>query len=126
MILVLGHTKCGAVYSAVKLADAGKPIEEATGCQHLQSVLDEINPSFNLDDYRQAKIQGEPMETNYLENVAKRNVLNTVEQIISQSRVIRQLVEERKLAVVGAIYDVRSGRIEFMRDDARGLRGQVT
>lgn len=48
LIVVLGHTKCGAVHAAVKLADAGKAGVEATGCQHLDSILEEIHASIDL------------------------------------------------------------------------------
>jgi carbonic anhydrase/SulP family sulfate permease len=54
LILVLGHTKCGAVHAAVKLAEAGKTGAEATGCQHLDSILEEIHPSIRLPVLQQS------------------------------------------------------------------------
>lgn len=122
LILVLGHTKCGAVYSAVKLADTGKTVVEATGCENLQSVLEEIHPSFDLQDYRKVKDSDEITLTTYMEGVAIRNVLHTVDQIIAKSGTIRKLVDEGKLAIVGGIYDVSSGRVDFMIDQAKGLQ----
>lgn len=125
LILVLGHTKCGAVYSAVKLADSGKTVEEATGCQHLHTVLEEINPSFDLDKYRQIKDRDEQTVTNYFEDVARKNVLRTVEQIVGQSQTINKMVEAGKLAVVGGIYDVSTGKVDFLINQAKGLTDDV-
>ncbi len=122
LILVLGHTKCGAIYNAVKLADAGAPIMDATGCRYLETILNEITPSFDLSEYRSIKDTDDPtIHANYMENVAKKNVLHTVNEIVAKSDAIRKLVDEGAVAVVGAIYDVATGRVEFLLDDAIGL-----
>jgi len=121
LILVLGHTKCGAVHSAVKLADAGKTGYEATGCQHLDSVLQEIHPSIDLTAYQQIEPSAEDQRNGFIEDVARLNVVRSVQQIVGTSQTIQKLVDEAKLGVVGAIYDVHSGRIEFLVDQAVGL-----
>lgn len=122
LILVLGHTKCGAVYSAVRLADAGKTGYEATGCQHLDSVLDEIRPSIDLPIFQQIDPLAEDDRTQFIEDVARLNVIHSVQQIVGTSQTIRKLVDEGKLGVVGAIYDVHSGKIDFLVDQAVGLK----
>jgi MFS superfamily sulfate permease-like transporter len=121
LIVVLGHTKCGAVHAAVKLAEAGQTGAEATGCQHLDSILEEIHPSIDLPQLKSIATSNETARNQFAENVARLNVVQSVRNIIEISQTIRKLVDEGRLAVVGAVYDVGSGRVEFLVDDALGL-----
>jgi MFS superfamily sulfate permease-like transporter len=121
LILVLGHTKCGAVHAAVKLADAGKTGSEATGCQHLDSILEEIHPSINLPVLRAMDTADEKGRDQFAEDVARRNVIQSVRNIVDISQTIRKLVDEGRVAVVGAIYDVSTGKVHFLEDEALGL-----
>lgn len=125
LIVVLGHTKCGAVHAAVKLADAGKTGVEATGCQHLDSILEEIHPSIDLPKLKLIETTNESARNEFAEDVSRRNVLQTVRNIVEMSQTINQLVDEGRLAVVGAIYDVTSGKVEFLIHDAVGLQKLV-
>lgn len=122
LIVVLGHTKCGAVHSAVKLADAGRTGAEATGCQHLDSILEEIHPSIDLPKLKLIDKTNESQRIAFAEDVARLNVVLTVRKIVDVSQTIRKLVDEGKLAVVGAIYDVTSGKVEFLTNEAVGLQ----
>jgi carbonic anhydrase/SulP family sulfate permease len=121
LIVVLGHTKCGAVHAAVKLADAGKTGAEATGCQHLDSILEEIHPSIDLPRLKLIEPDDSAARDQFAEDVARRNVVHSVRGIVETSRTIRKLVDEGRLAVVGAVYDVTSGKVEFLVDEAIGL-----
>lgn len=121
LILVLGHTKCGAVHAAVKLAEAGQTGAEATGCQHLDSILEEIHPSINLPLLQSIEKTNDTARDQFTEDVARRNVVHAVRTIVEVSQTIRKLVDDGRLAVVGAVYDVSSGKVEFLLDDAIGL-----
>ena len=50
----------------------------------------------------------------FVDGVARRNVARAVETMLRQSRTLAGLVEEGRVAVVGAMYDVRTGEIEFL------------
>lgn len=129
LILVLGHTKCGAVNAAVKLSASEVSIEQATGCQHLESILEEIQPSIDQSAFRKLDQTSPVEESEFIEEVARQNVIRSVQKIAQQSRTIGRLVDEGKVAIVGAIYDVNSGRIDFMTEHALGLepiRAQAT
>ena len=52
----------------------------------------------------------------FVDEVARRNVLQTARKIVEQSVAIRNLVEQGRIAIVGAIYDVVSGKIDFLKD----------
>ena len=53
-----------------------------------------------------------------MDEVAKRNVLRTVSEIMTRSQAIREAVEAGRVMIVGAIYDVKSGKIEILDDQS--------
>jgi len=114
LILVMGHTRCGAVGAAVDLMCSQKNAEETTGCQHLQQIIEEIQQSVDQNICRQAdKLSAEEKEA-FVNVVARNNVERSTQKIVEGSRTIRELVEAHKIAVVGALYDITSGRIDFL------------
>ncbi len=114
LVLVLGHTRCGAVTSSVQLLSENKNVEQATGCQHLHTIVDEIAPC--LDSRELAKLSdcSKAEQESFVDEIAKRNVLRTVHEITQRSNAIRQAVDAGKVLVLGALYDVKSGNIEFL------------
>jgi len=95
LIVVMGHTKCGAVKGAVDDAKLG----------NLTQLLSEIKPAIKGD-----KSNPEMM----LDETAKNNVKMTMDDIMSKSSVINELVKEGKVKIVGAYYDLTSGKATFM------------
>ena len=121
LVLVLGHTRCGAVTASVQLLSDGKNVEEETGCQHLHSIVDEIAPNLDDDDFKRYRETDPAGKEALVDEVARRNVLRAVQEITARSAVIRDAVAEGKTLVVGALYDVKSGEIKFLTEpsDAR-------
>ena len=121
LILVVGHTKCGAVTAAVNLTCSTQNAEEATGCQHLESIVSDIQQSIDQPTCQRMEHATPQERSEFTDSVAQRNVLRVVQEVVEQSHTIRQLVEAGRLAVVGAMYDVATGRIDFLIEDAIGL-----
>ena len=119
LVLVLGHTRCGAVTSSVQLLGDNKNVEQETGCKHLQKIVDEIAPCINQADLTRFKEANEADRKSFVDEVAKRNVLRTVREITGRSTAIRQAVDDGRALVVGAIYDVKTGNIEFLKEPAQ-------
>jgi len=105
VIVVLGHTECGAVKGACDQVELG----------NLTSTLANIAPAiYAVDD-----VEGErnSSNTDYVNKVAHTNVDLTVQNIVNRSPVIRGLVEEGDLIVIGAMHDVASGKVTFDEED---------
>lgn len=117
LVLVLGHKRCGAVTSAVKLLCDGQNAEQATGCSHLQAIITEIEQSISEEECRRLHRLSDEDREAFVEEVARRNVLRTVEQVVERSAAIRNAVESGQIMVVGAIYDVTNGVIEFLHEE---------
>ncbi|MGQ0555504.1 MAG: bifunctional SulP family inorganic anion transporter/carbonic anhydrase [Nitrospiraceae bacterium] len=117
LMLVIGHTRCGAVSAAVKFLGSRLTAAEATGCQHLDAIVNEIQRSA---DGMTSQASSEPSSTEALaivDAVARNNVLRVVKEIRRQSRTLDGLVQDRRIAIVGAMYDVVTGGIEFLVED---------
>ncbi len=122
LVMVLGHTRCGAVTSSTQLVAADQDAMSATSCQHLQAIVDEIKPSVEriLDsgEMRSKRVHDlEPADMEQLvDKIAQRNVLHTVAQIIDRSSVIREGVAAGQVKVIGAMYDVKTGSVKIFGD----------
>jgi len=57
----------------------------------------------------------------FADKVSRENVIRVLHDIVEQSGTIGRLVDQRKIALVGAMYDVASAEIEFFMDDAIGF-----
>lgn len=118
LIVVMGHTRCGAVTAAVDLVGAN--VAEATGCQHLPPILTEIQRTVDRQACERAASLPPERKAAFVDDVARHNVLAVVKRIVDESDTIRRLVEEGRIAVVGVLYDVGTGRMSFMLDEAIG------
>ncbi len=118
LILVMGHTRCGAVTAAVDLFRSTETAAETTGCQHLESIIEEIQQSIDPLAFQGIEQLTEPERESFINAVARRNVLHAVEMILRQSPTLEALVRGGRIAVVGAMYDVVTGDIEFLTDSA--------
>lgn len=121
LVLVMGHTRCGAVGAAVQLAGATTPAAEATGCQHVEHLLEEIQRSFDAEASRGYDQWSVEEQRAFVERVALDNVLRTVQAIPQQSETLARLLRERRIMVVGAVYDVTSGDIVLLEDREQGV-----
>jgi len=102
VIVVLGHTECGAVKGACDDVKLG----------NLTATLANIRPAVEA-------VSGIPGERNsknkaFVDAVAHQNVKMTVDNILDRSLVLRELVDKGRLMVVGAMYDVATGKVTFM------------
>lgn len=121
LILVMGHTRCGAVTASIDLALTKQDAAQATGCHNLDSIVQEIQQVTDLSRARSLPTLPAEEKHRFVDGVARENVLHTVHRIVQLSPTIEALVAEGRVAIVGAMYDVTSGEIEFMLDEALGL-----
>jgi carbonic anhydrase/SulP family sulfate permease len=117
LILVLGHTRCGAVTAAVDTVRERLDPNAATGCNHIDSIVNEIQQSIDLKKSKRMERLSREQKLAMVDAVARRNTLHSVEQILTKSPVIHRLAREGTVAVVGAMYDVVTGGIEFLTEE---------
>ncbi|MBC8071942.1 MAG: bifunctional SulP family inorganic anion transporter/carbonic anhydrase [Deltaproteobacteria bacterium] len=122
LVVVMGHTRCGAVTAAVDLCGSGKSVEEATGCEHLHHIIEDIQHEVDREACARSLALPASEKAEFVNDVARRNVRSVVRRIVAESTTMAALVDGQRIAVVGVLYDVGTGKMEFMLDDAIGLR----
>jgi len=121
LILVMGHTSCGAVNAAVDLLVAGKSIAETTGCSNLENLIVEIQQSVNLNTLKHNPQWLPADKAAYSNEVSRRNVIRTIRVIRERSTTLNQLVLAGKIAIVGALYDVHTGQVAIFQTQESSL-----
>lgn len=119
LVAVLGHTRCGAVMSSVGLLADGKSACDATGCESLDAVVNEVQVSIREEEARQFPRMDAEAKEQLVDEVVRRNVLRTVHEITARSRVIHDAVREGRVKVVGMVYDITTGEVHYLSDHGR-------
>jgi carbonic anhydrase len=106
LVIVMGHSSCGAVKHAVDNTDAA-----SMEMNSLQNLLNEIKPSVKA-----TPTNGEISSKNtaFLNDVIHNNALITVKDIRERSPKMAQLEEEGKIKIVAAVYNMATGKVEFI------------
>jgi carbonic anhydrase len=112
LVFVMGHTKCGAVTTAVELALSGVTAAAATGCTNLDGLIGEIQKSIGSHAPPTSPEEKEAL----IEEVCTRNILRTIGAIHHDSPALVALERDGRIAIVGAKYDVATGQIDFLSD----------
>lgn len=104
VIVVLGHTECGAVKGACDNVEMG----------NLTSTLSNIAPAVYSVGHRH-EVRNSKNKA-FVDDVTHANVDLTVRNIVERSPILRQLVADGKLIVIGAMHDVQTGEVTFFDD----------
>jgi carbonic anhydrase len=103
LVVVLGHTACGAVKGACDDAKLGK----------LTGMLDKIKPAVNAVSEPQEASQRNSSNIDFVNDVAKKNVELTIAKIKSDSEVLAEMESNGEIKIVGGMYDINSGAVSF-------------
>jgi carbonic anhydrase len=101
VVLVLGHTECGAVKAAASNA-------ETHG--NIKLLIDKIGPAVSKAQSEHPDLHGIAL----VPAATEANVWNSIEQLFKHSPTTRHYVQSGKLKVIAAVYDVKSGRVRWL------------
>ena len=104
IIVVLGHTKCGAVKGACDHIEMG----------NLTALLSKIRPA--VDDETLTKENRNSNNPVFVENVATINVKRTVKSIMQRSPILKEMIESGQIGIVGGTHDISTGEVTFYPD----------
>ncbi len=114
LVVVLGHSRCGAVNAAMNFYYQGTTAREATGCEHIDTLLGDIQAVIATLPGGATAPVGEKQIEAFSEKLTEANVLRTIHTIRSQSQTLRKLEKEGRIAIVGAVYEVQSGNVHWI------------
>ncbi len=101
IIVVLGHTKCGAVKGACDHVEMG----------NLTSLLTKIRPA--VDDETATKENRNSSNAVFVENVATINVKRTVKAILERSPILKEMIETGQIGIIGGTHEISTGEVSF-------------
>lgn len=104
IIVVLGHTKCGAIKGACDHVEMG----------NLTALLTKIRPA--VDSETQTKENRNSKNSLFVENVATINVKRTVKAIMERSPILKEMIESGQIGIVGGTHDITTGEVTFYSD----------
>ncbi len=104
LIVVLGHTKCGAIKGACDNAKLG----------NLTTLLQKIQPAVAAETT--TTIDRTSHNADFVENVAALNVKHAVTEIVAKSEVLKELIDIGQIGIIGGMHDLKTGLVDFYED----------
>lgn len=101
LVVVLGHTKCGAVQAAA----SGQQLSGS-----LPLLIEEINPAVSQVKKDHPELKGDE----FIDECIKQNVRKSIADLLKESPTIAQAVRQKKVMVVGAIRDLKTGKVTWL------------
>lgn len=104
LVVVLGHTSCGAVKGACDQAELG----------NLTALLSKINPAVLAVTDPENPEERTSKNASFVDAVALENVRLTVQNVRTYSNVLRSMEKDGAIKIIGAMYDVATGEVRFL------------
>lgn len=103
LVVVLGHTACGAVKGACDHARLG----------NLTALINKIEPAVEAVTEPQDESQRTSANIDFVNEVAKKNVVMTIDNIRSSSQVLKDMEDAGAIQIIGGMYDIKTGQVNF-------------
>lgn len=101
LILVLGHTNCGAIKGACDKQQLG----------YLTQLLSKITPAIDQETSFKENRNGSNLA--YVNKITKINVENSIKVILNKSSILKELITQKTIKIIGGLYDISSGEVSF-------------
>jgi carbonic anhydrase len=103
LIVVLGHTSCGAIKGACDDAKMG----------NLTKLIEKIKPSVNAVRLPEEARLRNSSNLEFVDNVSEKNVNLTIDRIIKESDVLAEMKNNGDILIIGAMYNINTGAVSF-------------
>ncbi len=105
LIVVLGHTSCGAVKGACDNAEMG----------NLTKLIEKVKPAVNAVKLPEETNLRNSSNLEFVDNVSEKNVNLTIDRIVKESDVLAKMQKDGEILIVGAMYDINTGAVNFYK-----------
>lgn len=106
LIVVMGHSSCGAVKAACDDFKDG----------HIGEIINFIKPSIRHEKTVLNKDDRTSKNPDFVEKINVLNVKHQIDTIIRQSDIVNDMIEARQIAIIGSVYDLSTGKVQFLED----------
>jgi carbonic anhydrase len=100
VLMVLGHTECGAIKSAKQGVTDG----------HITDMLKRIHPSISKAMLKEDRYH------KFNDNVTYANVEHSLEEILTRSSIVKEMFEKGQIGIVGGVYNIETGEVDFFKN----------
>lgn len=100
VLMVLGHTECGAIKSAKQGVTDG----------HITDLLKRIQPSISK------ALLYDDKDHLFEDGVAYANVENSLEEILNRSKIVKDMFEKGEIGILGGVYNIENGQVDFFKN----------
>ena len=101
LVVILGHTQCGAIQAACNGVKKG----------HITQLLSKIKPAISAETLTKTNRNSQNIE--FVKHVTDFNVANTLKTIYARSEILHKMINDNAISMVGAIYDVQTGKVRY-------------
>ncbi len=102
LIMILGHSKCGAIKGACNHVELG----------NLTGLLEKVQPAIE-----KVKSQGkETANPEFIEAVAHANTMHTMEEVLRRSPILKEMYENGEIGIAAGYYSVETGEVKFIKE----------
>ncbi len=108
IIVVLGHSKCGAVKGACDHVEMG----------NLTTLLKKIEPAVNDE---KTETQRNSSNENFVAKVTELNVKRAVQEVLDRSPILNEMVKKGEIGIIGANHNIETGEVTFLNDTLKGV-----
>ncbi|HEB53580.1 MAG TPA: carbonic anhydrase [bacterium] len=108
LIVVLGHTHCGAIKGACDGVELG----------HLTDMLAHLKPAVDAVEEPRDPALRTSQNAEFVQHVARENVERMIREIFARSEVLAEMLTKGEIDIIGAMYDIETGKVEFAERSA--------
>lgn len=105
LVVVLGHTKCGAIIGACNHVEVG----------HITTLLKKVKPAIDQETQTTADRNGNNAE--FVNHVTENNVHLTMARVRKESPILADMEKNGEIRIIGGVYDVETGKVDFFLKD---------
>jgi carbonic anhydrase len=111
LVVILGHTKCGAIQGACQNVELGNLTQLLNKIQPAaKEIKNKSNGEINCNDYH------------VVDAIAKQNVIDMIKDTKEHSSIIQDLVKNKQVMIVGAMHDLKTGKVEFFDENGNEIK----
>ncbi|MEO1956494.1 MAG: carbonic anhydrase [Methylophilaceae bacterium] len=111
LIVVMGHTSCGGIKAACDDFKDG----------HIGEIVNMIKPSIRYEKTVKGADERTSKNADFVQKVCDLNVKHQIESILRSSNILEDMTQAKEIGIIGAVYDLSTGKVRFMEETAIGF-----
>jgi carbonic anhydrase/SulP family sulfate permease len=121
LIVVMAHTGSPVMRQIVQAACAAQPVLDSPHGEHFPYLVENVAPSITDEEKRQYASLSPEQQQALCDLVARRHSIRSIKTIRQESETLSRLLDQRKVGMIAAMYDTKTGTTEFIKDSAIGF-----